>query len=530
METKEYNLSLAIAEQLSIEENSEHPEDFSYISGLGLYTKAISAILGAGVLYMHVGIFDGGVLAWLVSFFVCVISCIYVAEATYIVLQENRSEKEWRKSNSNYLNAVSDSDSDSESSKIDISVTNDYNIKESINFISLTDKSWGPIKFLLQIAIFFQALASLNIYMGLIMRWTLSIFMLVTRTLHLSDKVEKIIYISVHALVISACFIASISSLHGNRNILAFFSAGCIFLLLFILLAISGIVSTYSISVVNFSKGIPYNYIVQLLIGQHTYQSFLSGFACILFALNSQQNIPYYLSQMQISRKRKFAKVILFSLFGVSIIFLGIGIAGYYILYGTDIKLTDILTNMESFSEKLSSTMQNNASMLFYNKVFLFFCISIKICMIPILLTSYLWQVIMCRTVILSFFKKKVRNYCIDKFKKQFYIYLGILLNLIVVLVYISGIDLYTVIKIVGGLATSYISLFIPAYLIYTCRISKTRIYSFLDIFNLFVFLSIFLMLVSYIFFDIFSQSLLNTNLSIANNTLPANNSTTPSL
>ncbi|KAI5187609.1 hypothetical protein NEHOM01_2307, partial [Nematocida homosporus] len=481
------------------EDSSNNNEDtLNKLSGFKAYAVAISAILGAGVLYMHAGIFTGGILAWVIGVGVCALSSFYISQAVYRKMRHIEEEKaKWEKEKEalrvqNYfaLNKTLDT-------------TDDSNEKMAVDYPGLIGTGSPVIQKLLSFSIGFQGAASLIIYMGLLFIWSADIIKFLTPADWIDTTKQNVIIYAVSGLIVLVCGKHAIKRPGKDSKVITTLSALCIAVLFGIVLSMLLLIIFNPNTASNTPETFTSESVKGLAAGVHFPSlSFISGTASMLFALCSHQNIPIYQSKMQAKRKRTLVSVAFGALVIMGLFFLGIGAIGYFVVYNPvnasnpSYSPKDILSELSQILSDPSGSKVNSS----LQSIFKWLIAGIKLSMFPVLINAFMWQSITYRTVLLSALKRPIKKHTGQSDKSSGVIVTaGIIITAITFLVVLLPINLNDVIVIVGGAATSFIVLFVPAYLIITKKIKKSDKLAWYDWVAAAILLSAFVGLFSYV-------------------------------
>ncbi|OAG29014.1 hypothetical protein NEDG_01153 [Nematocida displodere] len=448
-----------------------------YLRGLNLYYAAISAILGAGVLFMHVGIADGGICAWIMAVLLCGISGTVVSARTYRMaidmLRATGKEEGYQllPVTANFLRIPTD-ETDPERQHVKKYATTQVEAaphnaspnppRPSLTFGSLVLDEHKAVRICLNLAIVSLSAGSLIVYLGLMYQWVWDIVDVLRAHTPFGVFPSLTKWGSFGGLVLVCMYLAYLPT-PGDNKIITTISAISLMLLTIMVLAMLLIVrysSSFAITkCITFSseawKG--------MVVGRHfSFLKFTGAVATIFFAINSQQNMPVYFSLAKPKSKKAFFKIFSIAMMVASSLFLVVGVCGYFITFASssnyNLKLDNILTNIGTILEHVRPLL---TSALF--KTFLLLTTGIKVLMIPVLLSAFMWQCAAAKNVLINVFSGYFKNY---KAKSIFRKAIGPALAALALIPVFLNVDLGFIIRVLGSGSGAYIILFIPAWIV----------------------------------------------------------------
>ncbi|KAI5170993.1 hypothetical protein NEFER03_0395 [Nematocida sp. LUAm3] len=412
--------------------SDKNTSDKEIISGVSMYVSAVTAILGAGILYMPASISEGGMFFALIGILLCAISSFYISKYTHKYIRR---------------------------AEID---GGERNTSEVQLYDLLPEKSL-LIRRLLKAAIALQASLSIIVYLGLIRMWSTDVIVALSN----SSSTAVIISIVTVLGVLLAGYLA-ISNPKKPNPFITSLSAISSLVLMIIIIAMFITIQFHGIEHSPQAEGTS---AVSYLFGNLSALGFLSGMSTAIFAINSQNYIPMYLSKFKSKRKITYIRVPLVAVAVMGTLFLVVGVFGKYIL--------SIPGDSEIFKENALSGLSVLVSYLREDNskvigIFFWLLVALKLCMISMLFSSFMWNTKAYRDILLSS-TEGIREVISRRVKRAlslnishgaWVVLIGSLITISTVFVVYLGIDTKLLITVVGGVGASYILLFIPAYLV----------------------------------------------------------------
>ncbi|OAG31161.1 hypothetical protein NEDG_01574 [Nematocida displodere] len=450
------------------------------------YYVVASATFGAGALFMHAGIANGGVCAWIVAVVLYAISGTLVTTQTYRLyigmLQGTEKEEECEllstKDRSHYV-AAKEADPETEAGAKFVAIqtnggphnpntnpnTSPNTHRPSLTFGSFVLDEFMAVRIGLALAIFSLSFGTMMVYMGLIYRTVRGLITLCERGSSIPEwlpVVAKWFWFGAYFMVYA--YLAYVSPISEGVGIVMFSAIALV--MLTAIVAILFLIVRYSPTFAStrcltFStdawKG--------MVVGrQFSFLKFTGAIATIFYAINSHLNMPVYLSLV----KPKSKKVQFTTFSAANMVVCGlcliIGVCGYSISF-TDslrgLKLDTILTTIERTLESLNGVTQNHG----HNDGPIIYLLSIYINLSTslLLLLPFMWQAAAAKSVLISVFGGHIKDH---KTKNIFKKAIGPALALLTLIPTLLMVDLGFITRVLGSSAGVYIVLFLPAWII----------------------------------------------------------------
>ncbi|KAI5171016.1 hypothetical protein NEFER03_0418 [Nematocida sp. LUAm3] len=472
----------------------EHSEQQSpkKLSGMSMYAVACVTMLGSGVLYTHLVILNGGILAGAIGILLCMISAYYIACATHTCIYRRELCDITRNASSNgnsarvhavqpntpQIEETACSTVETTCSTVETTCSTTETSCSTVEYASLLPEEDVKVRRALQGIIVFQAALSSILYVVLIKTWASGLIKNIVETFELGGVAEYSIIGCMAIAVVGMCLYLSLRVPGEGSMWITVLSIMSIFTVLLILTVMCFLMENSSIPVKSVSGG--HNGIFAYLVGKGGIGYSAVGIAAMLFAVDAQNLIPIYLSKIKDKRRSTFVSVPLISIMAVGSVFLVIGVLSYYVLSNQGVGSAlekDILTDLKNLLENFKS---NNLESKF-STVFFIVIILIKIIMLPILFSAFMWQSTVYRDILLSSSKKTRNRYFPSLSPETAFIAIAAFITFSTILIACIDPEMHILVTIVGGIATGFTMLVMPAYLIYRRRTSLSGKVSSLD-------------------------------------------------
>lgn len=454
-------------------EERASPPAPAYLTGLGLIFVIGSAIVGSGLLFVHTTIFDGGLLAGLLGCLLCISGSVLVSEAIYthpklprVVLQEGRLSE-----TTGMLSSA-----EAETDDVQAAPKRKQAQPQNLSYIDLLRHNHPIFRYLLMFAVALQSSISLVVYVGLMKKWLLLTLTEanVSVVLNAMGQSAQINYADLANAffvgVVGICIYLSTIRKPSSNKVFPGISCMCVLGLLVLIILLLDMVARYPICSEIHNLTFSYEAFTGLLVGlKPSLLGFLRAMATILFATNSYQNIPAYQTAMKPGRKRDAFIPIVSTEAVVSLVFLALGVGGYFISYfgpNSDFVPKDILTDLGTILAKNLKVQEEKKA------VFQFFIWGLRGLMLFVLFSAYLWMTFILRTIFTDIMKRFARLKSVVEWQ-YLDIAIGVVITALTVVVVLQELDMLFLINVVGAVATSYIMFVVPAVLALTNKVAN---------------------------------------------------------
>ncbi|KFG25372.1 uncharacterized protein NESG_02146 [Nematocida ausubeli] len=339
----------------------------STLKGRKLYFSIASSMLGAGVLFLHSALIGGGLLAFVLAVILSVTGILSITECIFRTRKNNLAAEE-------------------PSSGI-----------KQVTYASFANLKPKYIQGILIFSLIVQSANSILIYQTLIWGWIYSIIeFLFGSIFHMENIYIKNIQTVLSVPLLFILWMYCINKSPGDSKYIQLIATVSIMSLTILLGTL--LVIFYNVFELKMPDASVWR---SLVIGKTpSVFNFCTSIATAFFGLNSHCNIPIYLDRVKLKNKRSMLYPMAITSSLVYFTFFIVGVEGYFLVFANNLNgvNSDILSAMSLALASTSKMSFATAYILTEVLVSLF-----KLAISIILLNSYMWQAFTYRALIMDF-------------------------------------------------------------------------------------------------------------------------------